>query len=193
MTQKTVNVFTLTNVVRNLFIEEVPGSYTGVSSIEIISSGVNFDVAPTIRIVGDGTGAQAVATVAKGKIVSINIVSRGSGYTTASVIIEGNGTEAYAVAKLQVKYGLLRSFYYKSSGEKIIVNNSMGTIDYTTGLVELNPLPVVSVVKNDTYAKDILTINVPPESEIIRPLRNRILSIDADNSQSILLDIITET
>lgn len=188
-----VGINDVTNVTRNLFIEEVPGSYTGISSVEIISGGINYDVAPTIRIVGDGTGAAAIATVSKGKIVNITVTNRGTGYTTGTVVIEGNGTEAYAIAKLQVKYGLLRSFYYKSTGEKIIVNSSMGTIDYTTGLVELNPLPVVTVVNNDVFAANILTINVPPESEIIRPLRNRIISIDPDNSQSILLDIVTES
>jgi len=43
---------------------------------------------PLVRIIGDGTGAQAVAVVSNGVVTAITPISAGSGYTTAIIVIE---------------------------------------------------------------------------------------------------------
>lgn len=177
----------------NVFFEEVPGSFTGIDSISIIDAGVNYNSTPTIRINGDGIGATAVATVARGRILSIQVTNKGSGYTTATVSIEGEGTQAAAEPKLQSRNGTLRSFYFLTSGEKVIVSENAGTINYATGEIVLTSLSALEVATNNLYEENILTVSVVPENEVIPPLRNRIVSIDNDNIQSIQLEIIAES
>jgi hypothetical protein len=180
-------------VYRNVFIEEVPDSFTGIDSIKIINPGMNFDSAPTVTIIGDGSGASAVASIAGNKIYSITVTSKGTNYTRATVqITDGGGSEASAEAILEARNGVLRTFYYKSNGEKVIVNENVGTIDYTTGKVVITSLLPQAIGINDFYDNDIMTVNVIPASDIINPSRNRIIAIDENNYQSIQLEVIPE-
>jgi hypothetical protein len=94
---------------------------------------------------------------------------------------------------LRSTVGTLRTYYYKTNGEKIIVNDSAGTIDYATGKITLDSINVVSMPSNDFYDQDVLTVNVIPEQGVIEPLRNRILAIDTNNIQAIQLELIPET
>lgn len=178
---------------RNVFFEEVPESFTGIDAIKVINPGVNYESTPTVTILGDGIGATARATIARGRIVSIEVTNKGTGYTAATVSITGEGREASAEAILEARNGTLRSFYYKSTGEKVVVSEDAGTINYDTGEVVLSSLTALAVVTNDLYDTDIVTINVVPEDEIITPLRNRIVTIDQDNIQSIQLEVIAAT
>lgn len=180
-------------VLRQVFFEEVSDSFTGVDSISITNAGVNYETTPTITISGDGVGATAVATVVRGRIISIEVTNKGSGYSAATVSISGEGSQAAAVAILEARIGTLSSFYYKSNGEKVIVSENAGTINYDTGEVILTSLSALDVTDNDLYENDILTVNVVPEEEIITPLRNRIVTIDNENIQSIQLEIIAES
>ena len=91
------------------------------------------------------------------------------------------------------RYGTIRSYYYKSNGEKVIVNSNAGTIDYDNGKVVLTSLTVLSVTKNQYYAPNVLALNVQPLNEIITPLRNRILAIDFNDGNAIQLEMVPET
>ena len=177
---------------RNVFYEEVPDSFTGVDSIEVTNSGRNYTSA-NVTITGDGTGAIASPTVVNGKIVSIEIVNKGINYSRALVTIDGpGGVEAEAKAVLQARNGTLRTYYYDDLGNKIIVNPDAGTIDYDTGEVVLNSVKPSAVVTNNYYDTNVLTINAVPAGEVIPPLRNRILSIDENNIQSVQIEMIAE-
>lgn len=180
-------------LLRDVFFEEVPESFTGVDSIEVINAGVNYETAPTITVVGDGIGATAEATVVRGKIIKIEVTNKGTGYNAATIEIDGVGTQGQARAVLEARIGTLRSYYYKPNGEKIIVSEDAGSINYDTGEVVLTSLAALSVAANDLYDDDVLTINAVPEDEVILPLRNRIISIDSTNIQSIQLEIIAES
>lgn len=177
---------------RNVFFEEVPESFTGVDSINITNAGVNYETAPTVTILGDGIGASATATVVRGRVINIEVTNKGSGYTAATVVISGEGSEASATAVLQARVGTLRSYYYKTTGEKVVVSETAGTINYDTGEVVLTSLSALAVITNDLYEADVLTVNAVPEDEVITPLRNRIVTIDNGNIQSIQLEIIAE-
>ena len=177
---------------RNVFYEEVPNSFTGVDKIEIITSGRNYTSA-NVEITGDGTGATAKATVVNGKIVTIAVTNKGINYSRALVTIDGpGGVEATAKAVLQARNGTLRTYYYDDLGNKIIVNPTAGTIDYDTGEVVINSVKPSAVLTNDFYDTDILTINAVPGGEVIPPLRNRILTVDENNIQSVQLEMIAE-
>ena len=184
-------VFDLTNILRDVFIEEVPESFTGIEQIVVENPGMNYTTTPTINIRGDGIGASAIAKIVNGRISTITVVDKGTNYTRANIVVEGGGgTEAAATAILEAKNGTLRTFYLKSNGEKVIINNNAGTIDYNTGEIFLESFNAQSLVANDYYPNDELTFNIPAQSEIIPPLRNRILSIDEGDPFAIQL--ITE-
>jgi hypothetical protein len=176
---------------RNVFYEEVPDSFTGVDSIEVTNSGRNYTSANVV-ITGDGTGATASPTIVNGKIISIEITNKGINYSRAIVTINGVGVEASAIAFLQARNGILRTYYYDSLGNKIIVNSEAGTIDYDTGEIVLNAVKPSAVVSNDYYDTDVLTINAVPGGEVIPPLRNRILTVDDNNIQSVQIEMIAE-
>ena len=99
------------------------------------------------------------------------------------------GSGASAVPVLQAKIGNLRSYYFKTNGEKVIVNNNAGVINYETGMIELISLTPLAVETNDFYENNYLTISVVPQDQTIVPSRNRILTIDIENTQSVQLDV----
>jgi hypothetical protein len=186
-------VYDLTNILRNVFIEEVPESFTGIEQITIQNPGINYTSAPTVEITGDGVGASAKATIVNGRISNIDVISKGSNYTRASVVlIGGGGSEATASAVLETKTGILRTYYFKSDGEKVIVNPNAGTINYDSGEIFLESFNAESLAPNDFYPADELTFNIPAQSEIIMPLRNRIISYDEGDPFAIQLSVEAE-
>lgn len=189
-----LNVNDSSNVTRQVFFEEVPESFTGVDSIDIVNPGINYTSAPTVTITGDGTGATAVATFGGGRIREINVTNKGSNYTRATVSITGgNGSQATAVAKLETKFGTLRTYYFKTNGEKVIVNSNAGTINYETGEINITSLNTSGTVNNNFYDTNELVFNLPIDSEVITPLRNRILEIDSNDALAVQVEPVAET
>lgn len=176
---------------RNVFYEEVPESFTGVDSIDIVNSGTGYTTA-TVTISGDGIGATATASIINGRITSIEVTNKGIGYSRATITITGNGSGASAVAKLEARVGALRTYYYDTTGNKIIVNSNAGDIDYETGTINIYSISPTAVVTNDFYDTNVVTFNVVSDSEIIPPVRNRILTLEDTNAQSIQLEMVAE-
>lgn len=188
-----INVFDASGITRQVLFEEVPSAFTGVDSISIVNPGINFTSTPTVTITGDGTGATATAKIISNRIAEITVTNKGTNYTRAVVTISGGGgTEAVAVARLESKFGTLRTYYFKSNGEKVIVNNNAGTINYETGEIIVTSLRTTGTVVNDLYDENVLVFNMPIDNEIIYPLRNRILTIDNNDPQSIQLEVVSE-
>jgi hypothetical protein len=179
---------------RQVFFEEVPESYTGIASIGVVNAGVNYTSTPVVTITGDGTGATATATIVNGRVRSVEVTNAGINYTQATVSITDTfGSEASLSAKLRSNYGTLRTYYYKTTGEKVFINENAGIIDYLTGRITINNLYTVNVVRNPFYDENILTFNVVPESGVIPPVRNRLLAIDTNNAQAIQLKMVPTT
>lgn len=188
-----LNVYDTNGIIRSVFFEEVPSALTGIESVEILNPGINYTTAPTISIVGDGRGATATATVLGGRITSIQITNPGSDYTRATVRATGSsGSEAILTTRLQTTKGLLRTYYTTVQGEKFIVDSNAGSIDYETGTIIINSISTTGTVANDLYPENILTITVPIDQEIIRPLRNRIITIDQNDPNSVQFEVLSE-
>ena len=181
------------NVPRNVYVEETPESATGIYSITLLNGGSNYTSAPTVSIIGDGKGATARASILGGRVQSIEILTGGTDYSFGYISISGGeGTGATAVLKLNQAVGTLRMFYYKDNGEKEIIRDNCGSIYYDTGEIVLDSFRVESVSDNDFYNDDILTLNIQADDEIIRPLRNRILSIDESDGRAIDIEMVAE-
>lgn len=182
-------------VSRNAFIEETPLSFTGVESVDITNSGSGYTDSPTVTITGDGSGATAKAVVVNGKITSIMIENRGSNYTAAVITItDSSGSGATATAVLSASLGTLRSYYLAAAtGEKIILNENFGDINYETGRINIYNFRPLSIASNQNYASGILTLNMYPLQSTIHPLRNRLLSIDSEDPTAIEVTMEIDT
>ena len=79
----------------NVELLAVPGS---VEVIKVVDGGTGYGAA-TINILGDGSGAEAVATCSGGKVTKIEITNAGTGYTWTDVQITGNTGATGATAR----------------------------------------------------------------------------------------------
>ena len=74
---------------------------------EISEQGSGFTSAPIIEILGDGTGATATAYInGQGQLTKIEMTDMGSGYTHASVKIQGDGENVVARAVVTDSNGI---------------------------------------------------------------------------------------
>jgi hypothetical protein len=179
------------DVLRKFYIEEIPNSSTGISSILISNGGTNLTKAPTLRIYGDGLGANAYPIITNGKITSVVVDKAGSGYTTASVkaydsitntLIESISLES----QVDIKTGKLRSFYYDGNNIKKIYSITAGTVYYDTGIVELgnfNPLDIDNDLK-------ILTLRAVPQTTLFNSSKNSIITLDIEDSAAVSISTV---
>ena len=192
-TYPTVKTYDINNIERDVYFEEVVGSYTGIDSVKVVDPGRGYLVAPTVTISGDGTGATAIARIVNGKLNSIELTSRGTGYTRATAAITGGGgSGATAQPSLQFRNGTIRTYYFKDNGQKVIVDSNAGTIDYDLGQIVLKNLYTISTKENDQYDTNILTVNIKPETDVVRQARNGIIDIDLADINSIQIDVVPE-
>ena len=172
-----------TGTPRSALFEEAPQSYTGVSEIQITNPGSGYVIAPTITISGDGAGATAEAIIVNGRIQTINMTNRGTDYTRAIITITGgSGYGAEAVAVIDGRTGTLRTIYYDTLAQRQIINSNAGTIDYNNGIVSINDIRFISVDSID----GLIRMNIEAEKGIIQSTRDTIITIDVDDSTSIL-------
>jgi len=162
-----------------VYIEEVPTSTSSVQSISIVTTGYNYQQAPTILIQGDGYGANAYATIVNGALSSVVVANSGIGYTSAVATVvpaigDTSGQGGSLVVNLSGQYGSVRTYYNSNTAGKVVVNPNAGTIDYTNGIITLTGLDVVQV---DNPLGE-LTVSAKPATTLISSSYNRIISID---------------
>jgi hypothetical protein len=170
-------------VARTALIEEIPQSFTGVSSIEIVNPGYGYTSAPTVTISGDGTGATAEAVIEGGTITQIRMINRGTDYTRATVSITGGGGySGSATAVIDSKVGTLRVIYYDANANRQVIDDNVGEINYDTGIITLNDLRILSVSASD----GLLRFTAVSEEGVIESTRNSIITIDDTDTTSIV-------
>ncbi len=179
-------VYDTSNVLRTVTLEEVPQSYTGISSIQVSNAGLGYTSAPTVTITGDGSGAEAEAKIVNGRVESIAITKRGTDYSRAVVTITGGGgSGAEALAVIDNLTGTLRTVYFDSNAERKIVNPNVGSIDYSTGKIIINDTKIISALTSDGKIR----ISAESEMGIIESVRNTILTIDPADSGAISIEL----
>lgn len=170
------------NVERNAFIEEVPQSFTGVDSIEVVATGDGYTEIPSVTIEGDGNGAKATAIIVNGKLKSVVVTNAGSGYSTAVATVSGgSGSGAKLKCVLQGKKGFLRIFYFDQNSLKRIITTNAGTIYYDEGYLELNSFMPTSV--NDPFGT--VVFKAQPNTNVFSTTRNAILTLDSTDPAAI--------
>lgn len=192
-----LQIYDANSILRNCFIEEVPSSASGISGFTIPNSGQNYAIAPKVVISGDGTGAAAYAVVSGGKLTSVVVTNPGTNYSYAVIQFITDptdiGTGAVALPILEKDVGQLQTIYYKTTGEKVVLNPFVGTIDYVNGKIHLNSLKVANVMANDYYSPNVLTFTVYSNADTISPLRNRIVTIDQNDPSAVSIAMTAES
>jgi hypothetical protein len=182
LTSTYFTAFDSTGVQREVQFEEIPQSFSGLSSIAVLNPGSGYTSAPTITISGDGTGATATATIVNGTIQNITVIDRGINYTRAVVTITGGGGYgASAAAEVDAKVGTIRTVYYDTLSQKQIVDSSAGTINYDTGEVVINNILINSVISADGFIR----LSIEADKGIINTVKNTIITIDEEDPISI--------
>lgn len=185
----------LVSTIDGVYLEEVPTSTGGVSSISILNTGFGYQYAPTVTIKGDGTGATAIATInANGTLKSIIVTNAGSGYSSAIAVItpannDTTGQLGAAVVNLEGQFGTLRTYYNNTDNVKTVINNNVGTIDYTNGIVTINSFAPIQV-DNDLGQ---FTVSASPTTTIFSSTYNRIITVDPYDSNAIVVNVTPRT
>lgn len=189
------NPLNLSQTINGVFIEEVPSSTGGVESISILNPGFSYQIAPTVTIKGDGTGATAIATLnTNGTIKSVKVTNSGSNYTSAIAVVtaapsDTTGQSGSLVVNLEGRYGTLRTYYNNTENVKTVLNNNIGTIDYQAGIVTLNSFNPLNV--NNELGQ--FTISANPTSTIISSSFNRIITVDPFDANAIVVNVTAKT
>ena len=173
------------NTQRTVNLEEVPQSYTGIETITVTNPGYNYTDIPTVTISGDGTGATAVASIVNGKITKITVTNRGIGYTRAAITISGTGNSGAAIPLITAKTGILQTYYFDSNLNKQVVNSQAGTINYDTGLVQLENINIKGVNSSDGN----LNISIETADHYLTTHQEQILTIDQNDAASIEINV----
>lgn len=170
---------------RDCFIEEVLQSYTGIEEIEVAAPGSSYTSTPSVIIEGDGTGAAARALIVNGTLRKVEITNPGTGYTSAVVRIEGGGgTGAIVRPVLQGKLGQLKIYTIVNSVKRTVVD-SIGIVNYRTGVITLDNFFPRSV--SDPFGTIIL--KATPVRKIFSSERNRIITLDQSDPSSIVVTV----
>jgi len=93
--------------------------------------------------------------------------------------VEGDTTNVYYLD--DDGQGNVRRFYFVGA-VRTYVNNTQGTIDYSTGQVTINSLNVSSIENIRGSASTVIELTVQPSSNDVVPVRDQILEIDTANS-----------
>lgn len=182
---------TLNNkTVDNVYLEEIASNTYGVDTISVINPGFAYQVAPTITILGDGTGATAEAVIINGQITKINVLTSGENYSSAVVQITPNqydttGQGAAAVVNFQGKNGTLRTYYFNNNKVKTVLDSSAGTIDYDNGIITLTDFAPTAI--SDPLGQ--LTVYATPYSQILSSTFNTIITVDQYDPNSIVVNM----
>jgi hypothetical protein len=125
----------------------IPGT---IDRIDMTLAGSQYTEIPTIEIVGDGVGATAQATIYGGNVTGITITSTGSGYTWATININGGGVAANGAAATAIispfnghgydSVSELGGFFVIISAQLVYDENSTFTVS--------NDFRVVGLIKN---------------------------------------------
>jgi hypothetical protein len=90
------------------WLVEAAAADGSINNVVVTSGGTGYTSAPDVTITGDGTGAEATATIdiGSGEVTAITITVAGTGYTFASIGISGGGgASATATAMITPKGG----------------------------------------------------------------------------------------
>jgi hypothetical protein len=175
---------------RQAYFEETPNSYSGLEDVLIVTPGSGYTSNPELIVTGDGTGANAIATIVNGVVNSVTIDNPGSGYTTATVSANGGGgSGATFTAILQGQYGILRTYYFDQNNNKQIIDANAGVIDYLNGIITLDDFAPTAI--DNEFG--VLSLFIPPENLTFGSNNEIILTLDSTDQNAVQVTLNDES
>ena len=182
--------FDSNEVQREFFFEEVPLSFTGIRSINVVSGGSGLTTPPRLMIDGDGVGATAEAILTNGKVTEVRVTDPGIEYSTAIITAYDENNNAISNISLEAvvgnNFGTIRSYYFDEFKVKQIYSSEAGTIDYKNGIIKINPFTPLDVDDTNKYLKFF----VIPQNQLLNSSKNTILTLDVNDLASISVTVI---
>jgi len=134
-------------------------SINGIDVIVVDDAGDGYQQQPTVTIYGDGTGATAAAVTSTNKVVSITVLTPGSGYTWAKVVISGGlpSSNADATAIIAPSGGHGSNMQSECNAHNCMI---AGTVSgYQNSDIPVNQdFRIVAIVRNpSTYVTSVVT------------------------------------
>lgn len=117
-------------------------------NMKITTAGTGYSSAPTLAIVGDGSGATATATVASGAITGITMTAVGSGYTHATVTVTGGSGSNGAIRPVIGPVGGFGADPTNDLRAHYVTINSVFTGDESGTIPDSNDFRQIAVIKN---------------------------------------------
>jgi hypothetical protein len=117
-------------------------------NMKITTAGTGYTSAPTLAIVGDGSGATATATVAGGAITGITMTAVGSGYTHATVTVTGGSGSNGAIRPVIGPVGGFGADPTNDLRAHYVTINSVFTGDESGTIPDSNDFRQIAVIKN---------------------------------------------
>ena len=92
-------------------------SNKSVQSVELINPGYGYTVAPKIKFIGDGSGANAVSVIGDGVVGIVTVTNTGGGYVTPpQITFTGISTVSAAATAVLDFYGRITSIRITNAG-----------------------------------------------------------------------------
>ena len=122
-----------------------------------------FEIGPQLAISGDGTGASAIATInaSSNSINTVEIVTRGSGYTYADIKISSNGvsiTDANLSPIISPPGGHGSNVINETIANKVGLSISFANTESNT-IPTTNDFRKIGLIKNPLFANTELTLS----------------------------------
>jgi hypothetical protein len=172
-----------------VYFEESISGLTSINYAVLSAAGSGY-VSPVITIVGDGTGATAVANVVSGLITGIQITNGGTGYTQAIInITDAAGTGAAAIPVITKDFTTLRTYYFNNSVKTILTTSdskgNAGTIDYKNGVVTLTSFIPAAINSVNGYFR----VNARAADRYISSTYEQIITLDSLDPEAIVVNV----
>jgi hypothetical protein len=146
----TINMANTTNVSANMYVTGTGiATDTLVTAVNVITSTITISSATTangggttannltfrtrVYISGDGSGAEASATISNNAISKITVDVTGTNYSYANAVVYGSGTGAIARVILPSKFGHGYNPAKELNGANVMIANKIGLVDSTEG------------------------------------------------------------
>jgi hypothetical protein len=146
-------------------------------NMKITTAGTGYTSAPTLTIVGDGSGATATATVSGGAITGITMTAVGSGYTHATVTVTGGSGSNGAVRPVIGPIGGFGADPTNDLRAHYVTINTVFTGDESGSIPDSNDFRQLAVVKNPIKSGATASATVSATDSMVVGQFYKILSI----------------
>jgi hypothetical protein len=136
-------------------------------NMKITTAGTGYTSAPTLAIVGDGTGATATATVSGGAITGITMTAVGSGYTHATVTVTGGSGSNGAIRPVIGPVGGFGADPTNDLRAHYVTINTVFTGDESGSIPDSNDFRQIGVVKNPIKSGSTASVAISTANSMV--------------------------